>query len=145
MVSVILQEVSSSMLASAVWHEEETAPTRKRFCRGRSDPANFLDEHKDITSNICPCREVFFEANGIPRVVEVVEKEQAGTMTSRRPARERGDPNMPGSVSAPMSGDVLDVKIKPGQRLASERGLPTLPGVHRMLCQVVSGCKFQAR
>lgn len=34
-----------------------------------------------------------------------------------RAVREKGDPSMVGSVSAPMSGDVIDIKIKAGENL----------------------------
>ena len=60
----------------------------------------------------CPARsaclmlsqEVFFETNGVPRVVEVAELKAAESAPGKKPARERGDPTRPGSVSAPMSG-----------------------------------------
>ena len=60
------------------------------------------------------CREVFFETNGVPRVVEVKEKLAEAAGPSRKADRERGDPSKPGSVSAPMSGDVIDIKSKAG-------------------------------
>ena len=49
-------------------------------------------------------QEVFFETNGVPRVVEVAELKAAESAPGKKPARERGDPARPGSVSAPMSG-----------------------------------------
>ena len=49
-------------------------------------------------------QEVFFETNGVPRVVEVAELKAAESAPGKKPARERGDPTRPGSVSAPMSG-----------------------------------------
>lgn len=47
-------------------------------------------------------------------MVEVIDKAAAEAAPGKKAARERGDPNVVGSVSAPMSGDVLEVKIKPG-------------------------------
>lgn len=71
-------------------------------------------------------REVFFESNGVPRVVEVVDKKSYESDTSkfaRRPARDKADPLLPGSVAAPMAGEVIEVKVKPGAALASARAL----------------------
>ena len=61
-------------------------------------------------------REVFFEINGVPRVVEVPERAAAesGKATARRAARERADRAIIGSVAAPMAGEVVAVQIKPG-------------------------------
>ena len=65
-----------------------------------------------------PCvrgREVFFEVNSVPRVVEVLDRseEQKGSV-GRKAARERADTSNLGSVAAPMAGEVVDVKAKPG-------------------------------
>lgn len=64
-------------------------------------------------------REVFFEANGVPRVVEVKEKLSESAGPSRKAAREKGDPSRAGSISAPMNGDVIDIKTKAGPSLLS--------------------------
>ena len=60
-------------------------------------------------------REVFFEVNSVPRVVEVLDRseEQKGSV-GRKAARERADTSNLGSVAAPMAGEVVDVKAKPG-------------------------------
>lgn len=74
-------------------------------------------------------RDVFFEANGVPRVVDVVdEKAAAGGAgaPARRAARDRADPRALGSVGAPMSGDVVAVKCKPGTRVAAGEALVVL-------------------
>lgn len=66
------------------------------------------------------CREVFFESNGVPRVVEVVDTtaaDAAGSTTSAKAAREKASPTDDGSVGAPMAGEVIEVKIKPGARM----------------------------
>jgi biotin carboxyl carrier protein len=62
-------------------------------------------------------REVFFESNGVPRVVEVVDRrssEAAAGKTAARAAREKFNASEVGSVGAPMAGEVIEVKIKPG-------------------------------
>jgi hypothetical protein len=67
-------------------------------------------------SVVC-CREVFFESNGVPRAVEVVDRksyESDASRSARRPARDKADPLVAGSVAAPMGGEVIDVKVKPG-------------------------------
>lgn len=56
-------------------------------------------------------REVFFEANGVPRVVEVVDRKYA---TENREVREKAEADDLGSVGAPMAGDVVEVSVKPG-------------------------------
>ena len=63
---------------------------------------------------------MFFESNGVPRVVEVVDKksyESDASKSARRPARDKADPLLPGSEAAPMAGEVIEVKVKPGGRL----------------------------
>jgi len=75
-----------------------------RYCRYSPGPQ---------TQTLC-CREVFFETNGVPRVVEVLEVQSEESKSGGRAVREKGDPTKMGSVSAPMSGDVLEVKIKAG-------------------------------
>ena len=60
---------------------------------------------------------MFFESNGVPRAVEVVDKksyESDASKSARRPARDKADPLLPGSVAAPMAGEVIEVKVKPG-------------------------------
>lgn len=62
------------------------------------------------------CREVFFETNGVPRAVEIVDRtEETGTGgPARKAAREKADPQVLGSVGAPMAGEVIEVSAKPG-------------------------------
>ena len=64
-------------------------------------------------------REVFFEANGVPRMVEVVDRRQTaaadGGGAAAKPVREKADPTMLGSVGCPMSGQVIEVVAKPGK------------------------------
>ena len=55
----------------------------------------------------------------MPRVVEVKEKLSESAGPSRKAAREKGDPSRAGSISAPMNGDVIDIKTKAGPSLLS--------------------------
>ena len=63
------------------------------------------------------CREVFFEANGVPRTVEIEDRtdETEGGGPVRKAAREKSDPDVLGSVGAPMAGEVIEVSAKPGR------------------------------
>ena len=47
-------------------------------------------------------REVFWELNGLPRSVHVVDKQA----TTTKIEREKADPELPGSVGAPMPGGI---------------------------------------
>jgi pyruvate carboxylase len=69
-------------------------------------------------------REVFFELNGLPRVVEVHEDVSMEGELSL--AKEKADPSDVGSVGAPMAGQVLDVKVKPGQNIKAGYPLAVL-------------------
>lgn len=72
-------------------------------------------------------REVFFEANGVPRVVEVTDK-RAGEVVQagRRPVRDKADPSDAGSVAAPMAGEVVEVKAQPGGAVQAGEALVVL-------------------
>ena len=56
-------------------------------------------------------REVFFESNGVPRIVDVFDRKN---MTEKTAIREKAEPGEVGSVGAPMSGDVIEIVVKPG-------------------------------
>ena len=67
---------------------------------------------------------MFFEANGVPRMVEVVDRKQSaaadgGGGAAAKPAREKADPVTLGSVGCPMSGQVIEVVAKPGESAPS--------------------------
>lgn len=85
-------------------------------------------------------REVFFEANGIPRVVEVrdtrVANESAG---SRPPSRDKADPSDIGSVASPMSGEVVEVKAGPGKKVVAGDALVVLSAM-KMETSVAAPC-----
>ena len=59
---------------------------------------------------------MFFETNGVPRMVEVDDRQQAATGggASKRASRERADPGVLGSVASPMSGEIIEIVAKPG-------------------------------
>jgi pyruvate carboxylase len=59
---------------------------------------------------------VFFELNGQPRQVKVLDRSLAPTAAVRRKAEEAN----PAHVAAPMPGMVVGLQVMPGQRV--ERG-----------------------
>eukprot|EP01025_Chloroclados_australasicus_P027830 TRINITY_DN2754_c0_g1_i6.p1 TRINITY_DN2754_c0_g1~~TRINITY_DN2754_c0_g1_i6.p1 ORF type:complete len:1182 (+),score=199.76 TRINITY_DN2754_c0_g1_i6:462-4007(+) len=64
-------------------------------------------------------REVYFEANGLPRVVEVDDRKAMAAEGAKRAVREKANPDDLGSVGAPMAGDVVEVSVKPGQQVSA--------------------------
>ena len=72
-------------------------------------------------------REVFFEMNGIPRVVEILDKtEEGSTKKTRLASREKSDPADMGSVGAPMAGEVVEVLVKEGEEVQAGSPLVVL-------------------
>ena len=55
-------------------------------------------------------RDVYFEVNGVPRVVEVVDR-SAEAAVSRKAVREKADLAVLGSVGAPMAGTIVEVQV----------------------------------
>jgi pyruvate carboxylase len=86
-------------------------------------------------------RDVFFEANGVPRVVDVADERAAdgggAGAPLKRAARERADPMVLGSVGAPMAGEVVDIKCAPGTRVAAGEALVVLSAM-KMETQVAA-------
>jgi pyruvate carboxylase len=60
-------------------------------------------------------RTVFFELNGQPRDIRVVDQSVASTM-KRHP---KGDVDNPAHVSAPMPGKVASIGVRPGQKVTT--------------------------
>jgi pyruvate carboxylase len=58
-------------------------------------------------------RTVFFELNGQPREVSVVDK----SLKDETTARPKADPNKAGDVPAPIPGAVTSIKVTPGQKV----------------------------
>ena len=56
-------------------------------------------------------RTLFYELNGMPRESIVVDKSLSGSATA---ARQKGDPNDPSHVSAPLPGMVTEIAVSPG-------------------------------
>jgi len=72
-------------------------------------------------------REVFFEMNGIPRVVEIEDKTEDGNTTKTRAAsREKSDPADLGSVGSPMAGEVVEVLVEEGEEVKAGAPLVVL-------------------
>lgn len=67
-------------------------------------------------------RTVFFELNGQPRSVRVMDRSQV----PKRPAQRKIDPGNPGHIGAPMPGTIVTVTAKPGKRVARGEPLATL-------------------
>ena len=69
---------------------------------------------------------VFFELNGLPRQVEVLYKPKEGDKPNLAATADKADPDVIGSIGAPMSGDVISVDVKPGQKVKAGDKLATL-------------------
>ena len=74
------------------------------------------DPHADGT------RTVFFELNGQPREITVVD----AAVESTAPTRVKADTAIPGQVGATMPGMVVTVAVKPGERIRKGQKLLTL-------------------
>lgn len=65
-------------------------------------------------------REVFFESNGVPRIVDVFDRKSA---TEKKAIREKADTSEVGSIGAPMSGEVVEIVVKPGTKVKAGKWL----------------------
>jgi len=85
-------------------------------------------------------REVFFEANGVPRVVEVADTrvEQA---LGKKAVREKAEIEVLGSVGAPMAGTVIEVQVKPGAKVTAGQQLVVMSAMkmETVICAPVTG------
>jgi len=88
-------------------------------------------------------REVFFEANGIPRVVEVRDRGlgKDAAAGARKPQRDKADTSDLGSVAAPMAGEVVEVKadVIPGSSVVAGQPLVVLSAM-KMETSVAAPC-----
>ncbi|KAK9814506.1 hypothetical protein WJX72_007023 [[Myrmecia] bisecta] len=91
-------------------------------------------------------REVFFEANGVPRVMEVMDNTDEGTSSSpgKKAARERADLSNAGSVGAPMAGEIVEIKVKPGAFVTAGESLVVLSAM-KMETTVAAPCSGLVR
>lgn len=89
-------------------------------------------------------REVFFEANGVPRVVEVADK-KAELVVGKKAVRERADLSVLGSVGAPMAGTIIEVCIKPGSTVKPGQQLVVMNAMkmETAICAPVAGVVTQ--
>ncbi len=65
---------------------------------------------------------VFFELNGQPRTVEVVNRTAAASVQ----AHPKADPSNPNHVAAPMPGKVVEISAEPGQAVEKGAALLTI-------------------
>ena len=86
-------------------------------------------------------REVFFNLNGLPRLVEVEDrraKEVAkGTASTAQAVRERANPDVLGEVGAPMSGTVIEVKVKAGETVKAGQALVAVSAMKMVRARVM--------
>ena len=59
-------------------------------------------------------RRLFYQLNGFPRALEIVD-ENFGTETTKR---EKADPLIPGHVPSPMPGKILEMKVQVGDSVS---------------------------
>jgi len=85
-------------------------------------------------------REVFFEANGVPRVVEVTDR-RAEAALGRKAVREKADLAVLGSVGAPMAGTIIEVQVRPGTQVVAGQQLVVMSAMkmETAVCAPVSG------
>ena len=67
-------------------------------------------------------REVFFELNGQLRSIMIKDKKAQETMSHHPQARA----GVKGSIGAPMPGTLLEIKVKPGQKVSKNEALAVL-------------------
>mmetsp|Transcript_38533 Transcript_38533/g.108941 ORF Transcript_38533/g.108941 Transcript_38533/m.108941 type:complete len:1254 (+) Transcript_38533:126-3887(+) len=113
-------ELTSKLSSTAFFHEmEEDDEVEVELFPGNSVVIKFK-----AIGEIQPNgkREVFFETNGIPRIVEIVDR-QAREGTTLKAAKQKHDPSDPGSVGAPMGGEIVEIMCKPGTNVAAGTAL----------------------
>jgi pyruvate carboxylase len=84
-------------------------------------------------------REVFFELNGETRAVSIDDKKasmlkydflQSANEAVEDVSRAKADPNNPGHVGAPMSGVVVEVRVKQGSSVKKGDPLAILSAMY---------------
>lgn len=86
-------------------------------------------------------RDLFFELDGVPRVVRVVDRTTTKSHSAAATkATEKAEPSVLGSVGAPLSGECIKVNVKPGQAVAAGDELIVLSAM-KMETAVQSPCE----
>uniref|UniRef100_A0A1I7YSD5 Pyruvate carboxylase, mitochondrial n=1 Tax=Steinernema glaseri TaxID=37863 RepID=A0A1I7YSD5_9BILA len=80
-------------------------------------------------------RKVVFELNGQSRNLLIKDKEASKNIVTR----PRADPNNKGSVGAPMSGEILELKVQPGDKVKANQTLFVLHAM-KMEMPVAAPC-----
>ena len=98
-------------------------------CRARRSPSD-IERGKTLVLRLLTVgeagadgqREVFFELNGQPRMIKVVDR----SLAPQVPANEKADPANPAHLGAPMPGMVSAVTVREGQRVKAGEVLMSL-------------------
>jgi pyruvate carboxylase len=88
--------------------------------RGKTFITKLTAVSKDVDTN--GEREVFFELNGLPRSIRVQDQ----TLAKKTIDRPKADASNPGSVGAPMPGNVINVSVQVGQKVKKGDALVVL-------------------
>lgn len=83
-------------------------------------------------------RECFFELNGETRAVVITDSNAAIEHVSREKASEE-----PGSVGSPLSGVVVDVRVKEGQEVKAGDPVSTIDVQPLLLYTDVTACRHE--
>ncbi len=106
--------------------------------RGKTLIVRYVAQSEPHEDGTCT---VFFELNGQPRSIRVAARSQ----TSKRPVRQKADPQNPYQVGAPMPGMVAEVTTSVGRKVARGDVLLTLEAmkmqtsIHAALDGTVAG------
>ncbi|WIA32059.1 hypothetical protein OEZ86_002911 [Tetradesmus obliquus] len=132
----------------------EKLPTRAFLVPLREDEEVEIELSKGVSTHIklkaagelqdSGKREVYFEANGVPRVVEVVDKRSLEAL-GKKAIREKADVGVLGSVGAPMAGSVIEVSVKAGQPVHAGQQLAVLSAMkmETAVCAPIAGVVTQ--
>eukprot|EP00210_Caulerpa_lentillifera_P003086 g2948.t1 len=86
-------------------------------------------------------REVFFESNGVPRVLDILDRKNT---TEKTAIREKAQTHEVGSVGAPMSGDVIEIIAHAGDHVKAGDQLVIMSAM-KMETAVCAPCSGQVQ